>query len=86
VRRALARIGGMIRRLEVAVFVRLTWPRYARSIIEDMTRAALVLSGAGLVGVRWELGVMRGLISRTGEIRTQPERRTDRRFTVNVGP
>src|SRR6266566_2961840 len=31
------------------------------SIIRPMPRSALVLSGGGLLGVGWELGVMRGL-------------------------
>src|SRR6266446_6482157 len=31
------------------------------SIIRRMARAALVLSGGGLLGLGWELGVLRGL-------------------------
>lgn len=31
------------------------------SIIRPMPRAALVLSGGGLLGLGWELGVLRGL-------------------------
>src|SRR6266536_520614 len=39
----------------------LTWPRCHRSILGPMTRTALVLSGGALLGVGWELGVLRGL-------------------------
>jgi predicted acylesterase/phospholipase RssA len=39
----------------------LTWLRSPRSIIGPVTRTALVLSGGALLGVGWELGVLRGL-------------------------